>query len=246
MASFFRISICLFLLTLTTAFAQTGKPTGCSVRGKAIDDEGNPVANAIVLVDAGTPEGWEDLIFLERSNADGEFSYPLERCPFPKENRTLYLTSPINYDNAVPFSAPFWRNQKAGLKFAGQTTKSNTKGDIDLGEVRVQVFFTTVQVYFQDESGRPLIPPQKWEDFWFKLKMEDGVTVSEGSISQHTILHAVRAIDSALAMELPEGKWLIEIVDPSGTNNWLKSDTFINVPRKALPMKVTLQMSKKN
>lgn len=245
-ASIIGVSICLLLLMVTTVSAQIGKAVGCTVRGRAIDDDGLPVADAIILIDAGTPKGWEDLIITDRSSTDGKFSYSVESCPFPEESRTLYLTSKINYDNEVPFSAPFRGNQKAGIKFAGQTIKSKTKGDTDLGDVRVQVFFTTVLIFFQDESGKPLIPSNRWKDFWFKLKTKDGITISEGGISQHTISHAVRVIDSALAMDLPEGTWLIEMIDPSENNGWLKPDALITVPRKASPIEVSLRMSKKN
>jgi hypothetical protein len=231
-------------LLATVTMAQGNNSKGCSVRGKVLDDKGSPLANAVVLVDAVPPSTWEDLIFMNRTDSEGRFNYELERCPFPQESRTLYVTSPLSYDNHVPFSPPFMRSKIAGKKFAGQKVRSNRRGNVDLGDIRVQVFFTTVTVRFINKAGQPLLDKDDWEHIWLKLKTANGTTVSEETLSKHEIVHAVRAEESAIMMDLPEGEWQIEL-QRKGTS-WLKANQMIKVPRASAPFAINLQMAKDN
>jgi hypothetical protein len=130
--------------------------------------------------------------------------------------------------------------------FAGQKVRSNKKGDVELGDVGVQVFFTTVTVKFIDAAGKPLLTREDWEHTWIKLRTAGGAVASETSLSKKNIASAVRAEETAIAMELPEGEWQIEVRPGWKGSHWLRADQLVVVPRAALPFSLTLQMAKNN
>ena len=238
--------IIISCLLLTTTIAECKKQKECTVRGRVVDDNGNPVEKAIIIVDSGPPTSWEDLIECSETDDDGKFSYRLENCPFPQETRTLYVTSYPNYDSYVPFSAPFLRSKELGNKFAGQLLKNRKKEDVNVGDVRVQVFFSTVIVYLTDENGHLLLSEEEWQNVWFRLKSENNVDVSTSSLSKNNLSHAVRSKESAIAIDLPEGKWQIEISKNWEKQIWLKPNIFIVVLRASSTFNITLQMAKHN
>jgi hypothetical protein len=226
------------------AAAQGRKGEECSVRGRVIDDRGLPLVDAVVVVDAGPPTTWEDLIITEKTDKGGNFTYKLDRCPFPNKKMTLYVTSPLSPDAYAPFQVPFLRSNRPDKKFAGQAVRGKSRGDVEVGDVRVQVVFTAVTVKFVDQADQPLLAEKDWGSVWLRLKSADGMTVSEGGLSKSAIDRTVRAKESAMAMELPEGEWQIE-VRFKGTP-WLKANHLVEVARGAAPFAVTLQMGKEN
>lgn len=249
-----RTALLLLLLLLlllapalaAPAAAQGREPEPCSVRGRVLNDAGAPVPNAPVLVDAGPPTTWEDFIEIDKADDEGYFSYRLEQCPFPGETRTLYVTSPVSYDNYVPFSAPFLRDGRAGRAFAGTVVRGKRRGDVELGDVRVQVMFTAVTLKLVGRDGRPLLAEGEWGGVSFRLKTSRGVRVSERSLSALKVEPAVRAGESAIVMELPEGEWSIEIRTKWKGRPWLKADRLVKVPRGSAPFTLTLQMDRGN
>jgi len=229
-----------------TAAAQGGRPKGCAVRGRAVDDRGAPVPKAAVLVDGGQPAGWEDLIIVDNADEQGYFSYQLERCPFPAESMTLYVTSPVSFDHYAPFTAPFLRSGRAGRAYAGQAVRGKRKGDLELGEVRVQAFFTAVTLKFVGRDGRPLLTADDWAGLYVRLKTAGGLNVSETTLSASHIEKAVRSDESSLVMELPEGSWQVELLIYRKGKHRLKADRLVEVPRGSVPFTLTLQMDRQN
>jgi hypothetical protein len=235
----------LFACSLaTTAAAQGETQQVCSVRGRVVDDNGAPVPKALILVDGGPPAGWCDLIINGQADELGYFDYKLEGCPFPARAMTLYVTSPISYDNHVPFDQPFLRNGRAGKAYAGTVIRGKERGDVDLGDVRVQAVFTPVTLKLVGRDGRPLLAEDDWGDVWLRLKTSRGVWVSEGMLSAHNIETAVRAGESAIVMELPEGEWSVEVRTSRKGRPWLKPDRLVKVPRGSQPFTLTLQMDR--
>jgi len=241
------VMLLLFAATFATAAAaQDDKSEACRVRGRVLDDAGAPVPKALVVVDAGPPTTWEVLIITDQADDKGYFSYTLERCPFPAESRTLYVTSPVSYDHYVPFDPPFLRDARAGRAFAGQKIRGKKRGDLELGDVRAQAVYTTVTLKLVGADGRPLLAEDDWGDVWLRLKTARSVWVSEGMLSAYNIEKAVRAAESAIVVELPEGDWEFALKLSRKGGPWLKADQLINVRRGGTPFSLTLQMAKGN
>lgn len=238
-----KILLILLMVLSIPTFGQSKQSKACAVKGRVLDDANKPVPNAVILVDA-PPTGWEDLIISESSDSEGRFNYHLTNCPFPELSRTLFVTSKPSFENYVPFSAPFLRSKIAGNKYAGQTIKNKTKDVLDVGDIKVQVTFTTVAIKFVDPEGNNLLDAKDWADVWFKLKIATGLWVSQGGLSKSDQQNAVRPKESTILMELPEGQWQIELSRNWGKKPWLKPDVMVNVARGDSPFSITLKMSK--
>jgi hypothetical protein len=235
-----RFLLSAFLLTFSFA-ASAQKPRECSVSGTVLDSSNKPVSNAHIILDT-PPTSWEDLIFTATSDQNGNFSYSTY-CPFPNGKLTLFVSSSISFDNYTPFTPPFNRNNELGERFAGRPVINRKRSDVDLGNVYVQVYFSTVVVYFVDENSRPLIKDKEnWQSVWIRLRSGKR-RVSEGTLSQNDIEKAVRAKESAITMSLPEGEWMIEIrIDG---DKWLKPNRNLIVQKSDGEIQETLKMSNK-
>jgi len=225
-----------FLLTFTlTASAQ--KSIECFVKGTVIDTANNPVPNAYIVLDS-PPVGFEDLIVFDKADKDGNFSYST-RCPFPNGQQTLYIASPILIENFSPFEPPFRTNQ-LGKPFAGQIIVNKNKSDINLGNVYVQVYYAAVNIKFVDDAGKFL---ETDKDVWKKtqIRVRSKKKIVAGSaLFRNAYEKAVRAAESSVKMNLPEGKWTIEI--SFNGKKWLKPDRVLTVKRSDAPVEETLTM----
>ena len=235
-----RFLLSIFLLSFSFAVSAQ-KRTECSVSGRVLDSSNKPVPKAHIILDS-PPTTWEDLIVSTNSDDSGNFSYPTS-CPFPNGKLTLYVSSPISFDNYTPFTPPFTRTKELGERFAGQPVVNRKRGDINLGNVYVQVYFSTVVVRFADEVGNSLIKNKEdWRSVWIRLR-SGRRRVSETSLSQKDIEKAVRVENSAISMSLPEGKWTVEISFDGDT--WLKPDRILTVQKSDAEIQETLKMSNK-
>ena len=230
----------VFLLNFSFAVLAQ-KRTECFVSGTVLDSSNKPVPNAYIILDT-PPTTWEDLIVFTKSDESGNFWYNTS-CPFPNGQKVLYVSSPINFDNYSPFTPPFTRTKQLGERFAGQVVVNRKKRDIALGNVYVQVYFSTVIVRFTDETGDPLIKDKKdWRNVWIRLRSGKRI-VSESNLSPNHVKNAVRAEDSAIAMSLPEGEWTVEISFDG--DDWLKPNKTLTVVKSNTESQATLKMSDK-
>lgn len=234
-----RLLLLAFLLTFSFA-ASAQKLTECFVRGTAVDSSNKPVPNAYIVLDS-PPTTWEDLIVFYQSDENGNFSYSTF-CPFPDGKRTLYVSSPIPIENYSPFTPPF-RTTQLGKRFAGQTIVNKKRGNVDLGNVYVQVYYSTVSIKFVDEAGKPLVDNlNAWKNARIRLHSGKRI-VSETGLFRNTYEKALRSGESTITITLPEGDWTIE-VNFDGSN-WLKPDRILTVQKSNAEIQEILKMSDK-
>ena len=235
-----RFLLLAFLLTFSGA-ALAQKQTECTVSGIVLDSSNKPVPNAYIILDT-PPTTWEDLIVFAKSDESGNFSYSTY-CPFTNGKQTLYVSSPISYDNYVPFTPPFGRTKQLGERFAGQSIVNRKRSGVNLGNVFVQVYYSTVIVRFIDEAGNPLISDKEdWKSVWIRLRSGKRV-VSQSMLSPNNIEKAVRAEESAIAMNLPEGEWTLEVSFDG--DNWLKPNRILTLQKSDAEIQEVLKMSDK-
>src|SRR5262245_11718082 len=171
--------VLIALLPITVA-AQNRRSSKCTLSGRILEDSNNPAPGANVVPDYGPTKTWEDLIITARADDNGKFTFEYECSVQPK---TLYVTSPLSFGNYTPFMPPFLRGKIAGLQFAGIPVPKQ-KGDINLGDIPIQVYYATVIVSFLDETGAPLFTNRgSWEGVWIRLRNEKGMVVTEGALT---------------------------------------------------------------
>ena len=229
-----------FLLVTLLALslpALAQKQTKCFVSGTVLDSSNKPVPDAYIVLDS-PPTTWEDLIVIYKADKNGKFSCDTF-CPFPNGKQNLYISSPIPIENYSPFTPPF-RTSRFGSRFTGQVIENKKNVDMDLSNVYVQFYYSTVVVRFVDETGNALVTNQETlKNIRIKLRLGKSVK-TDSPLFSNTYEKAVRAEESAVAMNLPEGEWTVEISFDG--KKWLKPNRALTVRKSDVEVQETLQM----
>jgi len=113
---------------------------------------------------------------------------------------------------------------------------------IDLGDVHLQVSYTTLTLHLQNQFGAPLISASDWQ-IWLKVRNQRRQTVSEGGLSVHSLETAVDKKTCSIRLQLPEGTWWLEINTNGGRGKWLKARMPVVVPKSTAASELTLRFS---
>jgi hypothetical protein len=233
-----KSSLLLLLLAAVAAVAQDREQ--CSVTGRVVNDSNEPAANAYLLWDPGYGGGIDYITVFGRTDEEGKFKYQAA-CPIGQLR--LYVTSTLSTDNYLPVTPPFPYG-KLSKQFKGLPVVKNEKGDLNLGDVAVQVYYSTAVIRFLDESGAPLLPEKNaWNNVTLRIRDKNRKLFSEQRLSPDSIEKAVRPQNSAIVMDLPVGEWLVELSLNQGKPDWLKPDKLVVLQRSNSPTEVSLRMS---
>jgi hypothetical protein len=225
--------LALFLLLVTGQTLQR-EEYKYAVRGRVIDDSGQPVARAYVVVDAG-PGG--DVIIYTEADAEGRFCFE-ERDTLAKHERTLYTTTPQfprAYDVVHP---PFDRYPSlTGQPYAGQKISIKKNGEIDVGDVRVQVYYGIIDLVLRSYKDAPLSAAEKrkWREPWLRIRNVRDEIIIESSFPTDIV-------DKAVAVALPEGTWRIEVSPDFNKRRWFALDNPVVVRRLSSPQQVVFKV----
>lgn len=235
-----------FLILATVIFAAAFKVEAqtCSASGRLIDDKGNPVSEAYIYTDAFHRDDIDVINVIHSPKEDGTFSVET-RCG---EGGVTYfwITSKLSYKEPFlpivpPFSQFAGKNRRYPL-FAGIAVK----GDVKLGDIKIQIPYRNVRINLQNETGGALFPNR--DDFLnvnFRIKNERGVDMTFHPAPDSEQLKNENIVrDSSVLMNLPEGKWIIEIKPRKGKR--LYPDKMVEVKNAgAAVQEVALRMSRK-
>src|SRR5258707_3707104 len=151
------LTLVLFLI-IGTAQTAPQQEYDYAVTGKVIDEHGQPVARAYVVVNAG-PGG--DIVLFTEADSQGKFRFE-ERASLLKEERTMYVTSPQFPTASDPVRPPFdMLPHSSNEKYSGQKISINKNGEIDVGEVRVQVYYGLIHLVLHSYKDAPLTWAEK-------------------------------------------------------------------------------------
>ena len=118
----------------------------CVVTGRVVDERGNPVSMAIVVLEpASRQETWESTINYHRTNVRGEFRIE-DESSFSTLERVLYVTTALTEDAYAPIAPPFEQMSGADPSFAGRRVTLSKGSRLDLGDVAVQVRYGVVLI----------------------------------------------------------------------------------------------------
>lgn len=226
------LTLALFLM-LATAQTAPQQEYYYAVTGKVIDEYGQPVAGAYIVVDAG-PGG--DIVLSTEADSQGKFRFE-ERASLQKEERTIYVTSPRFPMVCDPVRPPFdMLPQPSNEKYSGQKISTKKNAEIDVGEVRVQVYYGLIEFVLHSGKGVPLTRAEKkkWRRAWLRLRNEHGDLIIDGRFP----------LDSPdLKVALPEGTWRLEISPDYDKDRWFAPDNPVVVKRSS-QQQVVLRLAK--
>lgn len=226
------LALASFLLLVTGQTVQR-EEYKYAVRGRVIDDSGRPVAGAYVVVDAG-PGG--DVIVYTETDAEGRFYFE-QSDSLTQHERSLYITTPLFRKACDPIRPPFdsfpnFTNQQ----HAGQKISIKKNGEIDVGDVRVQVYYGIIDLVLHSYKGAPLSPAEKrkWRRRpWLRVRNMQGDLIVDGSFPRDI---------GNMAVALPEGTWRIEISPNYDKGRWFGLDNPVVVRRLSFPQQVTFKL----
>jgi hypothetical protein len=214
------------------------------VRGRVVDKHGQPVPHAYIVVDAGLPTTWEDFSYFVESDESGNFLfYEPEETTNRKQTRLLYVTGPLPQNAYSIITPPFNRLPKlTGSSFAGRRILVKKSGEIDVGDITVQIRYGVVNIHLQDRSGNPLITnANAWKYVLLRIRNKRGNIVTDGGLSINEIEKAVNVSEASVSVALPEGIWYVEVSLDEGKGPWLTSKSPLIIKAAGGSMKLTLR-----
>lgn len=147
---------CLLLLTVSLTYGQ--KPFAqdpndldefnCAVSGRVVDDQNNLVADARIVLDD------RHQVFFFASKDDGTFLLKSHCGPDPAQ-RILFIASGLDIGAITPISPPDYRNLELGPAFGGQPVVLTSNQELELGDIRVQTYYSKVTIEVRAASGKP-------------------------------------------------------------------------------------------
>lgn len=228
------LTLALFLM-LGTAQTAPQQEYYYGVTGKVIDEHGQPVAGAYIVVDAG-PGG--DIVLFTEADSQGKFRFE-ERASLLKEERTIYITGPRFSTASDPVRPPFdMLPHSSDEKYSGQKISIKKNGEIDVGDVRVQVYYGLIELVLHSSKDAPLTRAEKkkWRRAWLRLRNEHGDFIIDGSFPRDA---------PDLKVALPEGTWRLEITPSYDYGPWFPLDNSVVVRRTNSPQRIIVKLSRR-
>ena len=227
------LTLALFLM-LGTAQTAPQQEYYYAVTGKVIDEHGQPVAGAYIVVDAG-PGG--DIVLSTEADSQGKFRFE-ERASLLKEESTIYITSPRFPTACDPVRPPFDMLPHSNEKYSGQKILIKKNGETDVGEVRIQVYYGLIELVLHSSKGAPLTRAEKrkWRRAWLKLKNEQGDLIQYSSFPRDA---------PELKVALPEGTWRLEVTPSYDYGRWFPLNNSVVVRRTNSPQRITVKLSRR-
>lgn len=235
--TFLTLAVLIFAAAVGVADAKN-----CSASGRIVDDNGNPVSDAYIYTDAPYAGEFEILIVTEKPKEDGTFNLEMG-CS--DGFAYLWVTSEYRFREAfmpiAPSFMPFAGNKKYS-PFAGIPIKGR---NVRLGDIKIQIQYQKIKINLQDETGSTLFPSRTdFGNVAFKIKNErdtdftispepDGIDLKNENIFR----------DSSVLMNLPEGKWIVEIKPRKGKTFY--PDKIVEVKKSGVALQeAVLRMSR--
>ena len=211
-----------------------------SVRGRVVDAQGQPVQGAVVYLD---PFVSAHQVFGCTTDPDGKFHLE-EITRIPRQTRRLYVTGPIPPSTPRLIAPPFNLLSKlTDPVFSGQLISMEQNGEVDLGDVPIQISYAVVRVYILDHDGKALLKTRRqWEAVNLRVRNVERVVVDDASLSQKSIEEAVSPSDSSIAIALPEGVWYLDVAPFGFEGPWFASSDQLLVQRSSSQLQVTFKV----
>ena len=128
--------------------------------------------------------------------------------------------------------------------FSGQLISMEQNGEIDLGDVPVQISYAVVKIFILGKDGTALLKTRRqWEDVNFRVRNVEKAMVDDISLSQKTIEEAVNRSESSIDIALPEGVWYLEVAPFGFEGPWFVSSDQLIVQRTSNRLQLTFKVS---
>lgn len=210
------ILILQILVFSVLSFSQETAQT-LTVRGRVVDENGNPVAKALVAMsNRKPPKGSVDWLILgDRADENGRFEISTYTSA-TKINTYLFVSSPDFTEALSPIDAPFTILHERNLLSRGQPITLEKDKDLEVGDIKVQVWFGLVEIFISGKDNQPFYKNRDdWSDFIYLVRNEKGKLAAGTGLSIDNLNRVIKYEKGSIFVALPEGRWFIEILQ-----NW--------------------------
>ena len=210
------------------------------VSGRIVDNQGQPVPRAIVVLQPLPGENHGSLTEHYQANAQGLFHLN-ESSSLSTRDRVLYTTGPLPTDAYVPLTPPFAGLGTSDSSFAGYRIDIKQNGKTDLGDVLLQIQYCLVLIRFRHNIGIPLTDAAKATSIQgIRLRVRDirGDVVSENRVPQE----AFHPGKLGITIALPEGTWQLEMACEKDEDQWHPLSEPLTLHASQAPLEVTFKV----
>jgi hypothetical protein len=210
---FIVITVTLLIITATAQVKYQS-----NIKGRVVDEQGQPVENANVRFDV--PEKFYNQVCWVKNNSvfsdkDGNFVHE-EYCGVSNRTGTLFIVPKIGLTDIIaPIYPPFWRKLRlSNPAFAGLYVNIEGNKEIDLGNVPLQVRYSDFTLFVLKKSGKPYYKTSNdWSRFQLIVRNEKGEDVGSSALSTFDIENKVNLKMGFVKIALPEGSWTLELLN---------------------------------
>jgi len=244
---YFKVLEILGMIFLFSAFSIMAQTYTSTVKGRVIDDYGNPVANAVVDLETIT-DGDIDLVSYARNSTytdkDGKFVVE-NTSTQANRKRKLFISGPL-FENAISLidlpPNDNLRRLKPDLQVDTISLKENDS--VDVGDTRIRVWSGVVEISLLGENDQPYFQTERdWRRSYYVLRGESGEPVVARGISGYDTELRINVKKGLIRFAVPEGTWTIELLSELKLDNSdyviAKTEKFC-VKRNADPLKLKL------
>jgi hypothetical protein len=199
-------------LLIAVAALSTSAQTTAIISGRAIDETGRPIPNALVsLYTPPAAEAFELIMPGARTLAGGEFFLD-SGSTGPSKGMKLFIEEPVPKGFWSPFNGPPFGNLSRLSPFRGTAIwlKPN-QARLDLGNVRAGILYAKVVIDLT-KAWNTERKPSFAELKEGKLSIRDASEniIYDGRIPES----ALDLVSSSLNLSLTKGNWIVELTVP--------------------------------
>lgn len=213
------------------------------VTGRAVDQKGIAVPQAMVSLVHGPGETAGDSIYVIPAADDGSFRYEIPICYLVKSSRMMYVSGREPEHSITWYPPPYSEYPLLkGTKYAGRRILIKKNGQVDVGDVVVRVFYGVVNVHLQDRAGKPLhLSSQDWRTVVLRIKDRRGRILQSGNFSRRDVSENIDLSTTSFRFGFPEGQWWMEISLHEDAGPWVKSIGLVRISASAPPRDVVFR-----
>ena len=237
---YFAAILLVSVLLLPTTVNSSQSEERFVVKGRVVDDAGVVLPGSVVVLLSGeSVDGC--LVEYHRTDAEARFRIEGTYSALQSSKLVLFALSEYASDAVVPIAPPFSLLRNRSPQFVGVPVSiTNRAGEIDVGDIRLQVRYGTVVVAFQDQNGTPLLVDQVRKDgLWLRIRDAYGDVVSEKALSPEELPR----VNTGLKIALPEGRWRIEAALEGDASYWHPSESELIIQKTDVPLRGTIKLS---
>jgi hypothetical protein len=208
-ASFFLVVFGLFFVVSVSAQYKS------MLTGRVSDEKGKSVSGALLTFDKapgvadGNCSGQSDSVM---SKADGSFTITVE-CDKPNQTIFLFVVPPVKGNAMDMLIPPFDDSLRNKARFAGIPVLIDRNSRIELGDIPLQVSYSTIELYILDKDGKPHFNTlEEWSKLILLLSIrKTSYFVTSLGLSTSDLEERVSLDKGFIRINLPEGEWTLDL-----------------------------------